>query len=75
VFYSLFEVLMLLFKVALIFIGAGVAINSVRGLFSGEGMFDRENTRYMVWIQIAGIVGGIGAFAWGFWSLAGPLFR
>jgi hypothetical protein len=56
-------------------LGIGTAINCARGLFSGEGMYDRENARYMVWMQIAGVLGGICAVVWGINTLFGGLLH
>jgi len=42
-----------------IFIGIGLVVNCTRGLFSGEGMYDKQSTDIMVGSQILGILLGV----------------
>lgn len=48
-----------------IVLGIGLALNCLKGLRSGEGMYDSGSTQYMYFGQIAGIIVGLGAAAWG----------
>ena len=70
-FYLLHGFAILVLAVAGIVLGAGLAVNCARGLFSGEGMYDESNKSYMTWMQVAGIFASLGAAAWGINTLFG----
>jgi hypothetical protein len=53
--------------------GAGLAINSARGLVSREGMYDADSTSTMTLASWLGIIGGILMVLWGGSVLTGWL--
>lgn len=60
--------------ILLILGGIGVAIGCLKGLFSGEGMYDHESRSIMFWSQLLGLFLGLGAAALGLLMIFGPRF-
>jgi uncharacterized membrane protein len=58
-------------SIAMVIIGPITAFNCARAIFSGEGVYDRESSSYMLWSNLLGIFLGLG-LAWiGFVRLTG----
>lgn len=53
----------------LIILGPLMALNCLKALREREGMYDQENSNYMLLANWAGVLIGFGAAAWSAWRL------
>jgi hypothetical protein len=53
----------LLLLIAKVVVGLGLLVGCIRGMFSGEGMYDAESTRIMRWANLLGIALGLALLA------------
>jgi hypothetical protein len=58
-------------SLVMLVLGPLTAFNCLRGMFSTEGMYDRESVSTMFWSNLAGVVLGLGLGWLGFARLTG----
>lgn len=65
------SLLLWLASIAMVVFGPLTAFNCARAIFSGEGVYDRQSSSYMLWSNLLGIFLGLGLGWIGFTRITG----